>query len=77
MHMCMCFGGSDCVVTECIYTSGIATVIDVSDITASAVIAAAGSRNRYNNISSRGGRLVHIHRYPISTATMVAASATT
>ena len=40
MHMCMYFGGSDCVVTECIYTSGIAAVITVSDITTSAVGAA-------------------------------------
>ena len=41
----MYFGGSDCVVTECIYTSGIAAVVTVSDITTSAVIAAADSIN--------------------------------
>ena len=75
--MYMYFSGSDCVVAECIYTSGIAAMIAVSDITTSAVVAADDSRIRYNNISRRSGRLVHIHIYTISTAAMIAASATT
>ena len=74
--MCMYFSGSDCEVAECLYTSEAAAMIVVSDLTTSAVIAADDSRIRYNNIRRRRGRLVHIHLYTISTAAMIAASAT-
>ena len=74
--MCMYFSGSDCVVAECIYTSEAAAMIVVSDLTTSAVIAADDSRIRYINIRRRSGRLTHIHLYTISTAAMIAASAT-
>ena len=46
--MYMCFSGSDCVVAECIYTSEAATMIAVSDVTASAVVAADDGRIKYN-----------------------------
>ena len=60
--MYMCFSGSDCVVAECIYTSQAATMIAVSDVTTSAVVAADG-RGSDIPTSAVGAADLYIYTY--------------